>query len=249
MKIRVIPSILSDGVTVVKGENFHNWRTVGNASATAQLFSQRNVDELMLLDVNSRSKNVHVNLELIEQFSSILEVPFSVGGGINSLEDARKCIRSGAEKVVLCTSAVVNPELVSEIANEFGSQAVVVAVDIKSDINDYILINSGKASSNVRATDFIKQLESRGAGELLLQSIDHDGMLLGMNEKAITAALDLTNIPVIASSGAGSLSDFSAIAKLGVSGIAAGAVFQFTQVTPNQVREHLRDLGISVRKV
>ena len=249
MKIRIIPTILTDGVTVVKGENFNNWRTVGNAVAIAKLFSQRNIDELMFLDVKCRSNNTHVSIKLIEEFASTLEVPFSVGGGINSLEDARVCIRAGAEKIILGTSAVTNPRLISEIANEFGSQAVIVAVDIGKTIEDFVYINSGKVISTIPAAKFISVIEKYGAGEILLQSKEKEGMLTGMNTKAIQEVLDITTIPVIASSGASSLADFYSVAKLGVSAIAAGAIFQFTQITPNQVREYLTDQGIKVRRI
>jgi cyclase len=249
MKLRIIPTILTDGVTVVKGENFNNWRTVGNAVAIARLFSQRNVDELMVLDVNCRSNKKHVDLNLIEEFSSMLDIPFSVGGGISTLEDARSCIRAGAEKIVLGTAAVENPEIITEIANEFGSQAVVVSVDIGRNIDDFIHINSGKVVSTTIASEYISGLEQLGAGEILLQSPERDGTLSGMDVEAIQKALTLTSLPIVASSGASSLSDFEVVAKLGVSAIAAGAVFQFTQTTPNEVREYLNFCGIRVRRI
>jgi len=240
---------LTDGLTVVKGEKFNNWRTVGNAVAIAQLFSKRNVDELIVLDVNCRVNKTHVDLRMIEEFSSILEIPFSVGGGINSIEDARACIRAGAEKIVLGTAAIKNPEMITKIANEFGNQAVVVSVDVASNLEDFVYINSGKTISSEIASDFISNLEELGAGEILLQSIERDGTLVGMDADVITKALNLTSLPVVASGGASSLADFEAIALLGVSGIAAGAIFQFTQITPNQVREHLSNVGIAVRRI
>jgi len=189
-----------------------------------------------------------VSVKMIEEFSSILEVPFSVGGGINTLEDARACIRSGAEKIVIGTAAVTNPQLISEIADEFGTQAVIVAVDVGQDLEDFVFTNSGKVISSVRAIDLITELEQLGAGEILLQSPERDGTLTGMNADAIRGALNLTNLPLIASSGVSSLSDFYSIAKLGVSAIAAGAIFQFTQTTPNQVRDYLKDSAIEVRR-
>ena len=132
MKIRIIPTILTDGLTVVKGEKFDNWRTVGSAEATARLYASRDVDELLFLDVNARSRNSMIDKTLLTHFSNVLDVPFSVGGGINTLENAKFCFRFGAEKVVLGTAAIKNPKLITEIADVFGNQAVAVAAPINA---------------------------------------------------------------------------------------------------------------------
>jgi len=116
MKVRVIPSILTDGITVVKGEKFNNWRTVGSAEATARLYASRDVDELMFLDVTARSRNTLIDRDLLKHFTNVLNIPFSVGGGINSLEEAKSCFRNGAEKIVLGTAAILNPRFITEIA-------------------------------------------------------------------------------------------------------------------------------------
>jgi len=247
MKTRVIPVILTDGQTVVKGEKFNNWRTVGSAKAVARLFSHRDVDEIVFLDVTARSRNTCIDFDLISEFSEILEVPFSVGGGINTIQEFRKCIRAGAEKVVLGTSAIESPELISIAANEFGSQAVVVSVEAGSSLNEKVSFYSGTRSSDFSTVEIIELAESRGAGELLIQSPLRDGTMSGLNLELLAQIRQLTHLPLIASGGIGSLEDFLAAARLEISGIAAGAIFQFTEITPTGVRNYLRNSGIAVR--
>jgi cyclase len=249
VKIRVIPTILTDGLTVVKGERFDNWRTVGSAEATARLYASRDVDELLFLDVTARSRKSMIDKNLLIHFSNVLDVPFSVGGGISTVEDAKLCFRYGAEKIVLGTSAILNPQLVTEIADIFGNQAVIVSVDFKNDMTDGVRIESGSMDSEVKALEFIEKLPDLGAGEILLQSIQRDGTLSGMDFNRISLVSKLTSLPVIASGGAGSLNDFYQAVQFGASAVAAGAIFQFTQTTPKEVRNYLAENDVSVRIV
>ena len=247
MKIRVIPTILTDGLTVVKGEKFDNWRTVGSAEATARLYASRDVDELLFLDVTARSRGTIIDKNLLTHFSNVLDVPFTVGGGISTIDDAKLCFRFGAEKVVLGTSAIMNPRLITEIAETFGSQAVIVSVDFEQDTSNQIFGDSGKSDSNLNGLEFIETLESLGAGEILLQSIQRDGTLSGMDFKRIELVSALTKLPVIASGGAASLNDFQKAVLSGASAVAAGALFQFTSVTPKEVRRYLAEQGVRTR--
>ena len=247
MKVRVIPTILTDGLTVVKGQNFDNWRTVGSAEATARLYASRDVDELLFLDVNARSRNEIINLGLLEHFSNVLDIPFSVGGGINTLEHAMLCFRNGAEKVVLGTSAIKKPGLIREIADTFGSQAIIVSLDFMSDVENKIVTNSGKTVDDLEVYPFIERLEALGAGEILLQSVQRDGTQTGMDLRRISEVSKLTNLPVIASGGASSPNDFRLAVESGASAVAAGAIFQFTEVTPKKVGMFLQKSGIAVR--
>ena len=249
MKIRVIPTILTDGLTVVKGEKFDNWRTVGSAEATARLYASRDVDELLFLDVKARSRKSMIDKSLLNHFSNVLDVPFSVGGGISTVEDAKLCFRYGAEKVVLGTSAILNPKLVTEIADIFGTQAVIVSVDFKNDFTDGVRIESGSVDSEIKSLEFIEKLADLGAGEILLQSIHRDGTLSGMDLNRVSKVSRLTTLPVIASGGAGSLNDFYEAVQFGASAVAAGAIFQFTQITPKEVRNHLAENDVLVRIV
>jgi cyclase len=249
MKFRVIPSILTNGNTVVKGTNFDNWRTVGSAQATALLYGSRNVDELMFLDVAATQQNRTIDTNLIQYFSNVLKIPFSVGGGIKTLEDAATCMRAGAEKIVLGTSAVETPALISEVALNFGSQAVTVAIDVISPEKKSILTRSGTREHNINPVEFAKRLVSYGAGEILLQSKFHDGLMNGMWHTLITEIVESVDVPIIASSGASKLSDFSDCYNLGASAIAAGAFFQFTEFTPQDVRNYLQSKNIPTRLI
>jgi len=249
MKIRIIPTILTDGLTVVKGENFNNWRTVGSAEATARLFANRNVDELMYLDVNARKRNSMIDLELVKVFANLLDIPFSVGGGINSLQDASCCFRNGAEKIVLGTAALERPQLISEIADAFGSQAVAVSIDAGSKNRNQVFTHSGSVLVDMKPVEVADLVESHGAGEILLQSVQSDGCMQGYDLDILREVSTRVNIPVIASSGAGSLANFIEAVEAGASAVAAGAFFQFTQYTPHDVREFLRSSGVPVREI
>ena len=249
MKVRIIPTILTDGFTVVKGEKFNNWRTVGSAEATARLYAVRDVDELMFLDVTARSRSTTLDLSLLRHFTDLLDIPFSVGGGINNIEDAKACFRGGAEKIVLGTSAVEKPNLITEIAETFGSQAVVVSIDFEKVHSDVICVNSGTLRSGINAFDFIQSLEDLGAGELLLQSIERDGSLKGLDCERIKKVSSITNLPIIASSGVNSEENFLQAVLHGASAVAGGSMFQFTESTPRKIRDFLGRNGIPVRKI
>ena len=249
MKVRIIPTILTDGLTVVKGKNFVNERTVGSAEATARLYSKRDVDELIFLDVKARLQNRMVNLDLISKFAELLDTPFGVGGGINSIDDARQCIRRGAEKVVLGTAALQNPKLISEIAEVFGSQAVVVSIDIADNVGKALGLKSATEIVHTEALAFALKAQELGAGEILLQSVKHDGLMQGLNIDAIRTISEKIKIPLIASSGAGKPEDLLSAFANGAAGVAIGALFQFTQTTPKYLRDYLRSNGIKVREV
>jgi cyclase len=249
MKIRVIPTVLTDGLTVVKGEKFDNWRTVGSTVATARLFARRNVDELMFLDVTARSRGTTIDLDLIDEFSTCLDIPFTVGGGINTLKEATECFRRGAEKIVLGTSAIVNSNLITEIADVFGTQAVVVSLDLTDDSRMKLSTNSATKSVEMSARSFARKCEILGAGELLLQSVTRDGLMKGFDLTAIKEITSEVSLPVVASSGAGSPEDFLKAIESGASAVAAGALFQFTENTPNSIRKALALEGIKVREL
>ncbi len=247
MKIRVIPTILTDGQTVVKGTQFNNWRTVGMAQATAQLFGRRDVDELMFLDVTASERNSSIPESLLSSFTEILNIPFSIGGGVSSIDTATKYLKAGAEKVVIGRAALATPSLISEVADKFGSQAIVVAIDVLDFKKDLIATNCGKDQITKSVIDWAKHLETLGAGEILLQSVSRDGEMQGMDYEAISQVSANVKLPVIASSGVGSLNDCELAVRSGASAVAVGALFQFTEVTPKNVRDHLEQCGIKVR--
>ena len=246
--IRVIPTILTDGITVVKGTNFDNWRTVGNVEAIARLFANRNVDEFMFLDVKCRAKNSVISVELVSQLAKVLRIPFSVGGGISNLEQAEALIRCGAEKIVLGTAAIEKPKLITEIASKFGSQSVTVALDFENDISDSLMYNSGSSAVQKNLASHLKLIEELGAGEILIQNKDRDGNMRGYDINHIQMVSNLTKIPTIASSGCGGTQDAIAAIEAGANGIAIGALFQFTEFTPRVIKEGIAKAGIRVRR-
>jgi cyclase len=247
-KIRIIPTILTDGMTVVKGKNFNNWRTVGNVQAIAMLYAKRDVDELMFLDVTARKNGGRISVELVKIFSNCLNIPFSVGGGINTLEEATEYFRNGAEKVVLGTSSIQNPNLVNEIASKFGSQAVIVSVDLQKKGNRSIMQNSGSSVAQISATELVEISISNGAGELLIQNVENDGEMKGYDVETIANMRSMTNLPIIASSGCGGARHAIQAVEAGANAIAVGSLFQFTEETPKSLHRDLEMLGLSLRR-
>lgn len=247
MKFRIIPAILTNGNTVVKGQNFDNWRTVGNAQATALLYSSRNVDELMFLDVRATQQSRVIDPQLIQYFSSVLNVPFSVGGGIRTLEDARTCMRAGAEKVVIGTAAIENPRLISQIATEFGSQAVTVSIDVLNENLQLLATHSGTRKIVMPPAEFASLAIEHGAGELLIQSIERDGKMCGASTDTVREIALSNSVPVIASGGICSAEDIKNLAESGARAVAVGALFQFTQNTPSSLAIEIAALGIETR--
>lgn len=246
-KVRIIPTLLTDGNTLVKGQEFNSWRSVGSVAAAARLFAMRDVDELMLLDVAATRQGRLISKAVIEDFASVLRVPFSVGGGVNSIEGVRSYLRAGAEKVVLGTAALENSNLVEEAANQFGSQAIIAAIDVISLSEGTLAIHSGQTPLKLDLIKTVIELEKKGIGEILVQSVTHDGKMAGMNLEAIKIVSEAVGVPVIASSGAGSHEDFLTAIRSGASAVAAGAIFQFSEITPRSVRTYLHDQGIPVR--
>lgn len=234
-------------MTVVKGSNFDNWRTVGNAEATARLYAAREVDELMFLDVTARKRGTSIPIPLVEQFSKILNVPFSVGGGISTLEHAKLCFRHGAEKVVIGTSAVTTPGLIYEIASTFGSQAVITTIDLEDSIKGNVLIKSGSENALIDALSLLRSIEAEGAGEILLQSKSKEGLMKGYDLEAIRTVTNNCQLPLIASSGCGGAEDAIAALHAGADAVAVGALFNFSSTTPAQLREELRKSGFRTR--
>jgi cyclase len=190
-----------------------------------------------------------IDLDLVKSFSNQLDIPFAVGGGIDDFETATNCLRNGAEKIVLGTSAYKKPELVEKLSETFGAQAIVVTIDITNIGSKDFAIDSGRqVIASESALEFALRLQDLGVGEIILQCIGQDGLQSGYNLNALEEFVGSLGIPIIISSGAGGIDDFKKAYKLGAAGAAAGAIFQFTQITPKVVREGLRVLGIPVRK-
>ena len=248
LKVRVIPILLIQDGLLKKPVQFKNPRTIANPITIVRVFEERQVDELILLDIGL-SDDEETDSELIRGIAEELTVPFAFGGGVNSIETMRNIVQAGAEKIVINTAAVEDPELISEGASKFGSQCIVVSIDAMQVDEMYeVYIRSGTKPTGLDPVQWAKEVEDRGAGEILINSINHDGMMKGYNIELIKAVAEAVKIPVIAAGGAGKLDDFLKARLQGhASAVAAGSIYHYTKVTPNMVKGALHASGIPVR--
>lgn len=246
-KRRVAPTLLTDGVSLVKGEGFKSWRTVGSVVAAARVFSMRDVDELVLLDVTASREGRCIDPSLVKSVAACMSVPLAVGGGVRSLGEFEAILRAGADKVVIGTSAARDLCVVREAARRFGSQAVVIAVDVVDDSSMSIAVEGGSLIIERDPVDFAREVVAAGAGEILLQSVARDGLQEGMDLAMIRRVSEAVSVPVIASSGAGSYEDLLLAFQSGADAVSAGAMFQFTEQTPRGARNFLSEHGVLVR--
>lgn len=245
LKVRVVPTLLYKDSGLVKGVGFDSWRPVGAALQAVRVYNMRDVDELVFLDIGATPGGYAPDFDLVDELADDCFMPLTVGGGIHSAEDAAGLLAVGADKVCLGAVAVENPELVTAIAKRFGVQCVVVSVDC---IDGGIATHGGTRRHERDPADFAAEMEDRGAGEILLQSVSRDGTMEGYDVECIQAVSSRVSIPVIASGGAGS-PDHMAAALLegGASAVAAASMYHFTEQTPREVKEELSARGIPVR--
>ena len=243
---RVIPTILCAGTRMVKGRQFASNRVVGRAADAVRVHQGRQVDELVLLDVTATKEGRTPDLKMIDELAKECFMPLTVGGGIRTVEDVRQLLRHGADKVVIGTAAIEQPDFVREVADTFGSQAVVASLDVKG---GRCWTQCGTAALILHSAPDVwaKTMEFRGAGEILLQSIDRDGTMTGYDLDLIREVSAAVSIPVIASGGCGTPEHALEAIRAGADAVAAGAMYQFTDYTPKDVARHLKESGVSVR--
>lgn len=250
LKTRIIPTLLLKDIGLVKGEKFDSWRRVGSAIPTIKVYNSREVDELILVDITATNQSRTPDFESIAQFSKHCFVPLTVGGGIKNLEHVRALLRAGADKICINSAAYDTPNLISEIANNFGSQCVVVSIDVKKDGDKYhCYSHSGSVLIDKDPVLWAQEVERLGAGEILLTSIERDGTFTGYDTDIITKIVNAVDIPVIASGGAGNYEDmYQLMVKSNPSAIAAASIFHFTEQTPKGAKGYLANKGIHVRR-
>ena len=249
LKKRIIPCLdIRDGRTV-KGVNFVDIRDAGDAVELAKRYVQEGADELVFLDITATHEKRKTLSELVERISREINIPFTVGGGINSLEDVSVIIKAGADKVSINSSAVKHPELITAIAEQFGSQCVVVAVDTKFVNNEWIVyVNGGRIPTELKTMDWVKRAEQLGAGEILLTSMNHDGMKTGFALELTNAVSCAVNIPVIASGGAGTKAHFKDVfQQTKASAALAASIFHFGEIPIPELKNYLKTEKIPVR--
>lgn len=246
-RFRIIPTLLTDGVNLVKGEKFNSWRTVGFVTGAARVFALRDVDELVLLDVEATLEGRRISLDLVAAVAECLSVPLTVGGGLRTVSDVEAVLRHGADKVVIGSATVDNPTSIQQITKTFGSQAIVGSVDAANDGGTSTVSHSGSRRHDLDVVSLAHRLEQLGVGEILLQSSCRDGTMRGMDLSSIRRVCSAVSLPVIASGGASTYLDLVSAAQAGAAAVAVGAMFQFTERTPAGARDYLADCGIPVR--
>lgn len=246
---RIIPCLdVKDGKTV-KGVNFVNFRDAGDPVELGAQYSRQGADELVYLDITASHEGRKTFTELVKKVAANISIPFTVGGGINALADVDRLLAAGADKVSINSSAIRTPELIEEIAKNFGSQVCVVAIDANFENNDWVCyLNGGRIPTDKRLFDWAKEAESRGAGEILFTSMTHDGVKEGYPNEALAKLADSLHIPIIASGGAGKMSHFRDAFTLGKADAAlAASVFHFGEIGITELKKYLSDEGVSVR--
>ena len=246
---RIIPCLdIKDGRTV-KGVNFVQLRDAGDPVELAQRYADEGADELVFLDISASEERRKTLAQLVKEVARAIDIPFTVGGGIASVEDVDVLLQHGADKVSVNSAAVRNPELINALAQKFGSQCVVCAVDAKQIDGDWkVHLVGGKVPTEIDLMDWVQEVAQRGAGELLFTSMDHDGTKNGFANRALSQVADLVNIPLIASGGAGSIEHFADAFALGKADAAlAASVFHYKEIEIKTLKAALCDRQIPVR--
>lgn len=247
---RIIPCLDVKNGETVKGINFENLQYAGDPIALAKKYSDEGADELVFLDITATNEGRKTTAKMVEKVAKQVFIPFTVGGGIKSVEDMRVLLKAGADKIAVNSAAVKNPELIKEAATYFGSQCVVVAIDAKNVDGDfYVFINAGKKNTGIKLIDWVKKVEDLGAGEILLTSMDADGTQNGFDLGMTKLVVDNVNIPVIASGGAGAcVEHFVEVFEAAKADAAlAASIFHYGTLPVKTLKTELNKKNISVR--
>ena len=247
---RIIPCLDVKNGRVVKGMSFVNLVDAGDPVESAKQYDKQGADELVFLDITASSDSRNITIDMVEQVANSIFIPFTVGGGIRSVDDFNALLRAGADKVSVNSAAVYRPELISEAAYKFGSQCVVAAIDAKRKENGgwEVYVNGGRTPVGLDAVEWAKKCEELGAGEILLTSMDEDGQKKGYDIALTKAVSESVNIPVIASGGAGALEHFYDAFTVGkADAVLAASLFHFGEIPIPELKKYLNEKGISVR--
>ncbi len=240
---------IKDGRTV-KGTNFIDLKDAGDPVELASIYAEQGIDELVFLDITATNEKRKTLAELVDRIAQKINIPFTVGGGVNSIEDVRMLLDHGADKISINTAAFKNPFIINELSQEFGSQCIVLAVDTKmeDDGNWYVYLNGGRLSTGVKCLDWIKEAVERGAGEVLLTSMDHDGTKQGFAKSITGLVTKSVHVPVIASGGGGKPEHFAEILDGLADAALAASVFHFGEIKIPQLKRYLSEHKILVRQ-
>jgi len=246
---RIIPCLDVEDGRVVKGIKFSNLKDAGDPVELAALYNQQGADELTFLDIGASYRSREIMIEMVERVSSQVFIPLTVGGGIRDVADMRRILNAGADKVAICTAAIKNPRLISEGAEKFGSQCIVLSIDAKRKGNSWsAYINGGRVDSGIDALEWAKQGERLGAGEILLNSIDMDGTRQGYDLELTRTVSELVGIPVIASGGAGTFEQmYEAIIIGKADAVLLASLLHYGEFTIAEIKNYLKDRGVTIR--
>ena len=249
LKIRIIPCLDVDAGRVVKGINFLSLKDAGDPVEQAKAYSNQEADEITFLDITATHQKRKPMIDVITKTAENCFVPLTVGGGVKNIMDIKDFLLAGADKVSINSAAIKHPSLINESSKKFGNQCIVVAIDAKKNSKSWnVFINGGRVDTGIDAISWAKNIEKRGAGEILLTSMDKDGTKSGFDLELTFRVSSAVNIPVIASGGVGCLKDFSdGITLGGASAVLAASVFHFKQLTIKQVKNYLKSKNINVR--
>lgn len=249
LKHRVIPCVLLKDWQLTKSVNFDIFRTIGHPKVTARVYNSRDVDELIVLDIDASTHEADgINFVSLSDIAEECFMPLTLGGGIRTLDNINELLKIGADKVSINTIALENPSFIKESASKFGSQCIVVSIDVKKIENVYKVYNRNLGViDDLDLISWVKQVESLGAGEILITSVDLDGSEKGYDLELINLVSKEVSIPIIANGGAGQLYDCVEAIQSGADAVAAASIFHFTQFTPNNIKEEMLKNGLPVR--
>lgn len=251
LKQRIIPTLLLKNGRMVKGVQFNNYRDTGDAVSAARIYNAQYVDELAFIDINATNESRPTNKQIIIEVSKECFMPLTIGGGINSVDAIRELLLVGADKVIINTAAYENEKLISQGADMFGSQCIVVGIDVRKENNEYVLYkNSGRIPVEVSLVDHIKKMEAMGAGEFFINNITRDGMMNGYDLELINYVNNNTRLPVIACGGAGNFKHLAeAYLNTNVSGLAMASIYHFGDNNPIRARAYLKNNKVPIKEI
>lgn len=250
LKTRILPTLLFKDVGLVKGVGFDSWRRVGSAMQAVKVYNMREVDELLFFDISATPDNRRPDFRQIEELAAECFMPMTVGGGVRSVDDIRELLKVGADKVAINTGAVETPRLISEGASNFGTQCIVVGIDVKASPTGWqVYTHCGSRPTGLDPVAHARAVEALGAGEIVLTSIDRDGTMTGYDVEITRRIAEAVSIPVIASGGAGNYGHMAEVLRHSkAAAVAAASIYHFTEQTPKEAKAFLRDHGFTVRQ-
>jgi cyclase len=246
LKIRIIPILTFNGFALVKSKKFQNPRMVGNAVQAARVYNSRGVDELVFVDTFASKQDRKISLKIVKDVIKECFMPVGIGGGIETIDEINSLLQIGADKVIVKKQALTNPQFIRTAADFFGSQCISIAVDVIKKNDRYVVYND--YGIELSAVDFVKRIHDHGAGEILLNSVDHDGMMNGFDSELLNQIDRVAHIPIVFIGGGGNLEHYSDLfSKTDCKAVGSASIFHFTQFTPLDIKNKLKEIGKPVR--